>query len=149
MERRLSKDWREVRLSKNFTAGEFVVSATRPDLAAAITPTIEQFNNFHLLANMVLQRVRDQFGTVRITSGLVTPELNAARTTAPLSMSQHLYGEAVDFVVTEAYPATVFLWIQNVLRFSGELLYYQQRGHLHLALPSPWAQPDQKIIVGA
>lgn len=150
MLRVLAKDWRDIHLGEHFTLGECVVSASHPELAAKITPTIEQANNLFWLVHFCAQPARYKHGRLKVTSGLVSEELNNARVlnygTEPTKDTQHLKGEALDLKPLDETPLKVFLWMRDVLKWKGELLYYEKRGHLHVALPSLFVHPDIKII---
>lgn len=145
MKRGLPKDYRSFGLTQNFQLGEFLVSSNNPAAIASYVPTIEQVNNTYILTKTCLQPVRERFGALKITSGIVTQELNALRGGA--EDSQHLFGEAADFIPTSEHPLSVFLWIRDILRWPGEVLYYQKKGHIHVALPNRWVKADQKIIL--
>lgn len=144
MQRSLPKDWRELYLSHNFQFGEFVVSKDHPELIKDYTPTIEQATNSSILCRTALQKARDNFGAIEITSGIVTPELNAARG-SKITDSQHLYGEAADFILLQDYTAKAYLWLKDYLKWPGELIYYEKRGHIHIGLPVIWVHPDHKV----
>jgi hypothetical protein len=146
MQRILSSNWRDIHLSEHFTLGECVVSSIRRDLAEKIIPTIEQVNNLFLLCHFGMQPTRNAHGMLKITRGLTSQELNEA--VGGAEDSQHFYGEALDFIPLDESPLKVFLWIKEVLRFKGELFYYEKRGHIHMALKSLWVKhTDQKIIL--
>jgi hypothetical protein len=151
MERKLSSDWRQIQLSKNFTLGECVVSKTRPDLAAKIIPTIEQANNLFLIVNLCAQPARDANGRLEVTSGLVSDELNEARVipygAKSIGDTQHKHGEALDLKPLDQSPLKVFLWIKEVLHWKGEIIYYEKRGHIHVGLWSMWVKHIDQIIV--
>lgn len=142
--RRLSDDWRDIQLTENLKLGEFVVSSTHPEIAAQIKPTIEQANNLYLLSKLALQKIRDEYGVIVITSGLVTEELNLLRGSKSTN-SQHLFGEAVDFVIPGVHMLDPFIFAKHELEWPGELIYYKKRGHVHIALPSIWSKPNYYI----
>lgn len=140
MERRLAENWRSIQLSENFQLSEFVVSASHPALAEQITPTIEQVNNLCILCRCALQHIRDEYGFVSITRGLASKELNEAIGGVP--SSQHLYGEAVDFICPTVSMLDVYVFCQHNLKWPGEMILYKKKGHMHLSLPSLWVKPN-------
>jgi hypothetical protein len=84
-----------MKLSKNFTLAEFTSSATATRLGIDNShASIKQILNLAHLCHQVLQPLRNQFGTITISSGLRCQELNSA--VGGSTFSQHLYGEAAD-----------------------------------------------------
>lgn len=146
MNRILSSYWRDIHLSEHFTLGEFVVSHDHPDLAAKIIPTIEQADKLYYLCQWALEPIRKEYNRpVTITSGLVSHELNLARGST-VSGSQHLYGEACDFIIDGISMLDPFVFIKAELKWDGELIYYRQKGHIHIALPTMWVKHMDQFI---
>src|SRR5262245_39649573 len=136
MERKLATDWRSIHLAENFTMSEFVVSDSHPHLIMMLQPTIDQVNNLYILCQLALQPIREEYGFVSVTRGLTTPEINEKVGGVP--NTQHLYGEAVDFICPTVSMLDVYAFYAHELKWIGELLYYKKKGHIHIALPSPW-----------
>jgi uncharacterized protein YcbK (DUF882 family) len=143
MERRLPEDWRKIHLAEHFLLSEFVVSDSHPNLAMMIEPTVEQVNNLYTLCQLALEPIRIEYGFVSITRGLASQELNERIGGVP--NSQHLYGEAVDFICPTVSMLDVYVFCHHNLEWKGELIYYKKKGHLHLSLPSLWVKPDHLI----
>ena len=61
-------------LSENFTTDELCTSFEHPELAKKIKPTPEDIQQATLLAQSVLQPIRDQFGPIIILSWKRSPE---------------------------------------------------------------------------
>ena len=104
-----------MKLSDNFTLAEMVRSQTARRLNIDNTPNEHQIEFMRELCVNVLQPIRDEFGPVRITSGLRVPELN--RAIGGSSSSQHcaLNGAAADIDFGDN-NAPVFKWIcENVI----------------------------------
>lgn len=87
-----------VRISKNFTLREFVISKS-----ASVNHIYNQFEldfsivqNIRNLTTHILQPLRDTAGVIHITSGYRCPELN--KLVGGSQNSQHLSGSAVDFI---------------------------------------------------
>lgn len=92
--RRVMKKLENIRLSKNFTLDEFVVTAT----GLENIPGPEDIANLQELATNVLQPLREALGRpIIITSGYRSPAVNAAIGGA--GTSQHVIGQAADFKV--------------------------------------------------
>lgn len=140
----------DMRLTRNFTVGEFFVSKDFPVLAEKLQPTPLIINNLYLLSAMVLQPARDILNSrhkdelaegeeikVIIMSGFRDPVLNAAvggwptslhmeavacdPTTDPIKYLEELY----DILLDRFY----YSWIQAIL--------YRDKNVAHVALPSP------------
>lgn len=125
---------RKARLGPNFTLGEFLVSDTYPERAAQLEPTAEEINNLYLLVTFGLQPIRDKFGPVVIHSGFRDFEIN--RLIGGSRTSQHLTGSAADFhCPSYLNQKTVFDWIDEELRWQGQVIHYTRRGFIHLGLP--------------
>lgn len=127
-----------VKLGQYFEANEF-----GKDLPMQI------LQNYHLLCKFALDDVRGRFGPVRITSGYRSPEDHVRLKKegySPSETSQHLYGEACDFFCQAANSMDVYSYLLNVLKWPGELFYYQKRGHVHIALPRYNIIVDQRIM---
>jgi zinc D-Ala-D-Ala carboxypeptidase len=68
-----------MKLTQNFSLSELTRSQTATRKGIVNQPNDEQLANLVALCENVLQPIRDHFGTsVRISSGLRVPELNAA-----------------------------------------------------------------------
>lgn len=71
--------------------------------------------------NNLLNKVRQQFGSVRISSGIRCDKVN--RAVGGSSGSQHKTGEAVDFSPTSGADRwEIYVWIINNLKF-GQVIY--------------------------
>ena len=83
-----------MRLSKNFTLQELTKSNTALRLNMDNTPTKEGIIKLRLLAANLLQPIRNELGSIRITSGYRSPALSQAIGSS--ANSQHCRYEAVD-----------------------------------------------------
>ena len=83
-----------MRLSKNFTLQELIKSDTALRLNMDNTPTKEGIIKLRLLAANLLQPIRNELGSIRITSGYRSPALSQAIGSS--ANSQHCRYEAVD-----------------------------------------------------
>ena len=87
-----------MRLSRNFTLDELILSQTATRIGIDNTPSAEVIANLQRLCQEVLQPLRDLVGVpVIVTSGYRSPELNRAIGGAP--NSAHMQGRAADIVV--------------------------------------------------
>lgn len=120
-------------LAPGYPLAAFLVSGSRPDLAAELRPTDDEVANLTRVAAL-LARFEALTGIhLRVTSGDRDEDLNEA--IGGEEDSQHLRGEAVDVV---APGRTSFeladLWLDAGLPFD-QLLAYTPRdgGHLHVS----------------
>jgi len=133
----------KTRLSEHFLLDEFIVSATRPELAAQITVTPAELCKLGLLCHLFLEPIRLHFNrAISITSGKRSPELNQA--IGGSRTSQHMNGEAVDFVVAGTDMHDVARWIDVFMppwSYSQRILYLHDSGEarfVHIGLaPRP------------
>lgn len=92
-------------LSENFTLAEM----TRTMTGLFNEPDIMVQQSLCYLAQHVLQPIRDRWGALRISSGYRSPQVNAA--VGGSTTSQHLLGEAADFIPLHADMNEVYRWI--------------------------------------
>lgn len=102
-----------MKLGKNFTLDEMVRSQVAARHGIDNTPSDEVIENLQNLVNNVLQPLRNKVRTpIIVTSGFRCRRLNSIIKGA--ENSQHMLGEAADFVVSNLSPpdlAGVFRWI--------------------------------------
>ena len=109
-------------LSENFTLREFTKSQTASRKNIDNTPSDTVVRNAFILAENVLQPVRDYFGTTIITSGYRSVELN--RAIGGSDDSQHCSGQAADIEVPGTSTAELALWIQKNLDYDQLILEF-------------------------
>jgi len=98
------------RISPHFHLKEFTKSKTADEKKIENSPSVEQIKNITALCKNVLEMVRKHFRKpVFITSGYRSPALNKA--VGGSRYSQHLKGEAADFVVKEIPVHKIFDFI--------------------------------------
>lgn len=114
-----------MKLSENFTWEEFVYSdtANMKGIKNDFRVPDQYKENAKTLCQRVLQRVRNRFGPIIISSGYSCPEL--ARALGRGKNSQHNFGQAAD-IVSRHYPnLEIAHWIKDNLEF--DQLIYEQR----------------------
>ena len=110
-----------MKLTENFTINELTYSVTAEANNIDNRPSVEVIANLKALCENVLQPVRNHFGCpIIITSGYRCPELNKKIGGKP--NSQHLKGQAADFVVPQRDLKEVFNYIKTSLSFDQLLL---------------------------
>tara|TARA_R100000655_G_scaffold29829_1_gene60316 strand:+ start:612 stop:1109 length:498 start_codon:yes stop_codon:yes gene_type:complete len=83
-----------MKLTKNFTLKELTRSNTALRLGLSNTPTKEGILKLRLLCTHLLQPLRNEVGSIRITSGYRSPALSQAIGSS--ANSQHCRYEAID-----------------------------------------------------
>lgn len=109
-----------MRLTQNFTLAELVASQTATRRGLDNSPSPEHIQNLKLLAENILQPVRNKFGPTMITSGYRSPDLN--RAIGGSTNSQHSNGQAADFKVSGVSNLVVAQWIRDNLDFDQLIL---------------------------
>lgn len=114
-------------LSKNFTLEELTKSSVASRFKIDNTPSSIQQASLKLLAEKILQPVRDHYNSpVIITSGFRCMALNAM--IGSKTSSQHIAGEAADFEVLGFSNLSVAEWIRDNLNFDQLILEFYRAG---------------------
>ena len=113
-----------MKLTQNFSLSELTRSQTATRRGIENQPNDEQLANLVALCECVLQPIRDHFGkSVRVSSGLRVPELNAAN--GGSTTSDHCRGMAVDIEVPPVDNLELARWIEGSgLAFRQLILEY-------------------------
>jgi zinc D-Ala-D-Ala carboxypeptidase len=113
-----------MKLTQNFSLSELTRSQTATRRGIDNQPNDEQLANLVALCECVLQPIRDHFGTsVRISSGLRVPELNAA--IGGSTTSDHCKGMAADIEVPPIDNLELARWVEGSgLAFRQLILEY-------------------------
>lgn len=102
-------------LSKNFTFDELCVTET----GVENVPNETQKEKLFYVANLLLQPIRNTWGSIHVNSGFRSELVNKKIGGSPTS--QHMEGEAADIVPLEASIDDVFTWCRQNLVF-GQLI---------------------------
>ena len=86
-----------MQLSQNFTLAELTKSQTAERKGIKNVPNSEAIENLKMLAENILQPIRNEFGSFIVSSGYRCPELSIAIGSS--KTSQHCTGSAADFEV--------------------------------------------------
>jgi len=150
-----------MQLSTNFNLNEFIKSA-----GLVITPTQQQIFCLSLLAQNVLQPIRNKFGNTVITSGLrnekshkslISKGYPASTTSDHFAWSKEnpIGTGAADIVCPNAEMFLVFEWIQsNIFNNIGQVIYYPDKGFIHVSnrfsnifcMPDPRKEETRALI---
>lgn len=114
----------------NFTISELCRSDTAERHGLKNTPDINSLDNLLALIYYVLQPVRDLIKKpMIITSGFRSVEVN--KLVGGVGNSQHLYGQAADFVVNGMTPAQVVEFIKKSgIEYDQLINEYDQWTHI-------------------
>ena len=115
-----------MKLSKNFTLTEFTKSQTALRKGLDNSMPEEHLEAAKLLAEHVLQPVREHFGPTSINSGYRGAELNKAVGGSP--KSQHCKGQAADIEVSGVSNYDVAKWIEKNTDFDQVILEFYTLG---------------------
>ena len=115
-----------MKLSKNFTLTEFTKSQTALRKGLDNSMPEEHLEAAKLLAEHVLQPVREHFGPTSINSGYRGEALNKAVGGSPTS--QHCKGQAADIEVPGVSNYDVAKWIEENCDFDQVLLEFYTSG---------------------
>jgi hypothetical protein len=125
-----------VHLAHNFTLAELVrTQHGRPE--DNFPASDQQLASLTRLCTSLLQPIRDEWGPLKITSGFRSPAVNQAVGSSP--RSQHLAGEAADFVPSRAGCREVWAWVQRRPFEWGQLILETSRTAqwIHISLKAP------------
>lgn len=110
-----------MKLTKNFTVNEFTCSVTAAANGFDNRPSVPVINNLKALCEHVLQPLREHLNCpIIITSGYRCQKLNEK--VGGTWNSQHLKGEAADFICPGKNLKDIFAWMRGNLQFD-QLLY--------------------------
>lgn len=118
----------DLQLSKNFWLSEFIRSAVAENnnIHQQFEVELNVLTNLVYLTNSLLQPLRNFVGPINITSGYRCAEVNAIIGGA--KSSQHLHGQAADFVCIDIPKAILF--IKN--KAFDQLIIYNSFIHVSL-----------------
>lgn len=114
-------------LTANFTLEELTKSETALRFDMDNTPGETEIANLKMLAEKVLQPVRDHFGRgVKVNSGFRHPEVNAK--VGGSKTSDHCQGQAADIEIPGVPNAELAEWIKENLDFRQLILEFYTPG---------------------
>jgi hypothetical protein len=116
-----------MKLTENFSLSEMVKSETALRQNLDNTPSDAEIANLKLLAENVLQKVRDHYGKgVKVNSGFRHPNVNAA--VGGSRTSDHCKGQAADIEIPGVANAELAKWIKENLKFTQLILEFYTPG---------------------
>lgn len=115
-----------MQLTKNFTLNEMTYSSTAEANNIDNRPSVAVVENLKRLCVNVLQPLREHYNCpVIISSGYRCVELN--KKVGGARNSQHLLGEAADFIIPSKNLKDVFEWLRLNLEYDQLLYEYNSR----------------------
>jgi zinc D-Ala-D-Ala carboxypeptidase len=128
------------KLTANFSLDEMTATST----GLANVPGLNETEKLFYLCSFILEKIRTQFGPVRINSGFRSLAVNQAIGGA--AGSQHMSGEAADISPVRADINDVFNWVKNNLVF-GQIIDEDKKGRrwIHISLPRI-SGPNQQAL---
>lgn len=122
----------DTKLSEHFSFNELTDSSSHPCMVSRNRDAaLSHFGSLKQLSAL-LEEIRLFAGPMLIDSGFRFPELNALVKGSPTS--QHLVGEAADFVPMNKSLNEVFEWIKASRLKWGQLIL--EPGWIHISLPT-------------
>jgi zinc D-Ala-D-Ala carboxypeptidase len=116
-----------MQLTANFSLHELTKSETALRMGFDNTPGEAETEALRLLAEKVLQPVRDHFGKgVKVNSGFRSPESNAA--VGGSKTSDHCLGRAADIEIPGVPNADLAQWIMDNLEYTQLILEFYTPG---------------------
>jgi zinc D-Ala-D-Ala carboxypeptidase len=114
-------------LTKNFTLEEMTKSETALRYDIDNTPNEQEISAMKLLAEKVLQPVRDHFGKgVKVNSGFRNQDVN--QKVGGSRNSDHIRGQACDIEIPGIPNAELAEWIKDNLEFNQLILEFYTPG---------------------
>jgi zinc D-Ala-D-Ala carboxypeptidase len=114
-------------LTKNFTLEEMTKSETALRHDIENTPNEQEISAMKLLAEKVLQPVRDHFGKgVKVNSGFRNQDVN--QKVGGSRNSDHIRGQAADIEIPGIPNAELAEWIKDNLEFNQLILEFYTPG---------------------
>jgi zinc D-Ala-D-Ala carboxypeptidase len=120
-------------LTKNFTLEEMTKSETALRHDIENTPNEQEISAMKLLAEKVLQPVRDHFGKgVKVNSGFRHPDVN--QKVGGSRNSDHIRGQAADIEIPGIPNAELAEWIKDNLEYNQLILEFYTPGSARFRL---------------
>ena len=122
-----------MQLSTNISLEECIKSNKAKQLNINNIPSSEEIENLRLLAVSCLQPIRNHFNkALLISSGFRCTELNKA--VGGSNTSQHIKGQAVDFIIKDTEISDVIKWIKDNITFDQLIDEYARGKHwIHIS----------------
>lgn len=137
-------------LTKNFSYEELVASSTAKKLGLDNTPNELEKGKLKLLAERVLQPIRDAWNApIKVNSAFRSEAVNKA--VGGVKTSQHRLGEAADIVVgSKEGNKKLFNFIVKLINEKkinvGQLIDEYNYSWIHVSLPRTNGKPNNQVL---
>tara|TARA_R110000822_G_scaffold303503_1_gene428194 strand:+ start:289 stop:747 length:459 start_codon:yes stop_codon:yes gene_type:complete len=115
-----------MKLSANFSLSELTKSETATRNGISNVPSALVIEKLQDLVTNILQPLRDKFGTVIVTSGYRSPEVN--KSVGGSTTSHHCFGYAADFEVLGMDNKELAVYIRDNLTYTQLILEFYTDG---------------------
>jgi len=134
-----------IQLSNNFYLDEFTRSqaAARHGIKIIVNEDSAEFLNLRSLARFVLQPIRDELGSVYISSGIRPVKVN--KLIGSSKRSDHIVGRAADIVVAGYTPYEVAVWVRDNLKNYKQLIH-EFGQWVHVSIPAFNVRPRNQNL---
>lgn len=137
-----------IRLSKNFTLNELLLSQTAIQMNRPVEANEEEIENLKRLCVEVLQPIRDEFGPVYVISGLRPLWLNNA--VGGSLTSDHLYGRAADFNLQGMKAREACIAISRLLpSLPYKQMIQEFNSWVHISIPAYGTEPKREQLTAS
>tara|TARA_R110002110_G_scaffold16569_34_gene71729 strand:- start:35 stop:817 length:783 start_codon:yes stop_codon:yes gene_type:complete len=135
-----------MKLGKYFELWEATASSTAARLGISNQPDAEQLANLERTVQTLMDLIREEFGAIRVTSGLRVPELNAA-ISGSSSTSYHCFGLAFDFSPYASVPLSKIVdWvIKSDLPY--DQIIYEYDSWIHIGAAKDGRAPRKQALM--
>jgi len=136
----------KMKLGKYFELWEATASSTAARLGIDNQPDAEQLANLERTVQTLMDPIREQFGAIRVTSGLRVPELNAA-ISGSSSTSYHQFGLAFDFSPYASVPLSKIVdWVlKSDLPY--DQIIYEYDSWIHIGAAKDGRNPRKQALM--
>jgi len=136
----------KMKLGKYFELWEATASSTAARLGIDNQPDAEQLANLERTVQTLMDPIREEFGAIRVTSGLRVSELNAA-ISGSSSTSYHQFGLAFDFSPYASVPLSkVVDWVlKSDLPY--DQIIYEYANWIHIGAAKNGRNPRKQALM--
>jgi hypothetical protein len=116
-----------MQLSENFSLKELTISETATRKGLDNTPSEAIIANLKLLAESILQPVREHYGkSIKVNSGYRSPDVNAS--VGGSKTSDHCKGQAADIEISGVANGDLAKYIADNFKFTQIILEFYTQG---------------------
>lgn len=132
-------------LTENFNIFELKTSKEFPEIAQNMELSSEIIKNAVFLLDSCWQKVRNEFGPIKVLSFYRDIELNTL--IGGSKYSDHLNGTAMDGTSIEVENEEVFKWIVKSKLPYRQAIYYPSKNFIHMSVNVPGVEYKYETLV--